>query len=84
MKVSFDGLRKSIALAYNDHARTIHHLENINYREINKLKETCEELRTMLGFLMIVQDEEDPDDCNDLSDSVNLISILPENSEAGE
>lgn len=78
MKVSFDGLRKNIAQAYNDHARTINKLEDIDECELNELKETCEELRAMLGWLMLVQDDEEPDDCNDLSESVTLISTIPD------
>lgn len=77
MKVSFDGLRSNIAQAYNDHATIINKLDYLYESELHELKKSCEELRSMLGFLMIVQDDEDPDDCNDMS-AIKLISTLPD------
>lgn len=80
MKVSFDGLRKNIAQAYNGLARTINNIDvdEINESTQSELNETCDELRAMLGWLMLVQDEDDKDDCNDLSESVKLISTIPD------
>lgn len=83
MKVSFDGLRSNIAQAYNDHARTINKLEDVDKWEFNELKTTCDELRALIGILMCVEDDEDPNDCNDMSD-IKLISTLPEEVEAGK
>lgn len=81
MKVSFDGLRSSIAQAYNDHAIAIKNLKDVDKWEFNELKTTCDELRALIGILMCVEDDEDPDDCNDMS-ATKLISTLPEESEA--
>lgn len=69
MKVSFDGMRRNIARSYNEMAIK---LKDIPLDE--NQKEAIEQLRSNIGGLLCVYDDEVPD-CNDLSEMVELVSI---------
>ncbi len=74
MKVSFDGLRKNIARAYNDLAQSM-----LNYDDKETIDERMDDLRSMIGGLLAVYIPDDPDgDCNNLADDVKLIDVAEE------
>jgi hypothetical protein len=75
MKVSFDGLRRKIASEFNYFV--IHAIDDLTESQ----KEKLNGLRSMLFGLMLCSDDSDPDDCNDLSDTVKLQVIISENEE---
>ncbi len=76
MKVSFDGIRKNIARAYNEVVRCF----------VDESEEATEnalmELRQMLQGLMACYDpEKQPGDFNELVDDVVLTSLRPDEEE---
>lgn len=67
MKLSFDGIRKNLAGAYNDLAST-----ELSYEQ----REIMRWMRQCVGGLLAAYDPRDqPSDCNMLADEVELIPI---------
>lgn len=73
MKLSFDGIRKNLAGAYNDLAAT-----ELSYEQ----REIMRWMYQIVGGLLSSYDPRDqPGDCNMLADEVELIAI-PEEEDA--
>ena len=73
MRLSFDGIRKNLAGAFNDLAAT--ELSD-DQREIMRW------MRQIVGGLLASYDPRDqPDDCNMLADEIELLSIPDEDWE---
>lgn len=74
MKLSFDGIRKNLAGAYNDLASTELSSEQ---REIMRW------MRQIVGGLLAAYDPRDqPRDCNMLADEVELLPVPDDNEES--
>jgi len=71
MKVSFDGLRRNIALCWNEY------IESLSSEWESDRLEALDNLRFNISNLMCVYDDNIADDCNDLSD----IKILSQDME---
>ena len=63
MKISFDGLRRNIARAFNDVVR-------------DPSCENMEDLRMHIANLLAVYDDDVKGDCNELSDDVKLLEVI--------
>ncbi len=75
MRVSFDSLRRKLASNFNDFV--IHSIDDLTESQ----KEKLNSYRSMLFNLLLLSDDSDPDDCHDLSETVKLQVIIPENEE---
>lgn len=74
MKISFDGLRKNIAVDFNTLVREMKYLGG--ECSAKYLKEYINNLRGSIGGLMSCYDPEQmPDDFNDLSEEVELLEL---------
>jgi hypothetical protein len=62
MKISFNGLRKNIARAFNTFL-------------IDRTDDNLDELRSHLGMLMAIYDDDIDGDCDDLTDIVHIVEI---------
>lgn len=71
MKISFDGLRRNIALDFNDLAKRIKYLDLDN-----DLSAEMNILRGSIGGLIACYDSKQmPEDFNDLSEEIKLIEV---------
>lgn len=76
MKLSFDGIRKNLARSFNDLAET-----DLSFEQ----REIMREMRQIVGGLLCAYDPRDqPDDCNMLADSVELLEIPNEDADADD
>ena len=75
MKISFDGARKNLGIAFNDFAN---HANALSMPD--DAKEALRELRKYVGVMMAIYDPDNKDDdCHDLSDVVELDEIATTN-----
>lgn len=75
MKISFDGLRKNIAVNFNALAEDVQDLESFMDKKTG-LADRINKLRSSLGALMSCYDSEQmPDDFNDLSGKIKLLEL---------
>jgi hypothetical protein len=73
VKLSFDGIRKNLAGAFNDLAST---------ELSDEQREIMRWMRQIIGGLLAAYDPRDqPDDCNMLADEVELLPISGEENE---
>ena len=75
MKLSFDGIRKNLASAFNDMAAT-----ELSFEQ----REIMRDMRRFVGGLLCAYDPRDqPDDCNMLADEVELLPIPDDEDDDG-
>lgn len=68
MKLSFDGIRMTLAAQFNDLAET-----ELSFDQ----RQIMHDLRMTVGGLLAAYDERDqPDDCNMLADEIKLARIV--------
>lgn len=73
MRLSFDGIRRNLAYAFNDLASTELTLEQ---------REPMRQMRMFVGGLLAAYDPRDqPDDGNMLADKIELLSIPDDDEE---
>lgn len=76
MKVSFDGIRKNIAGAYNTM------VISLDGQELNdSQKDAIDGLRSMIFGLLCIYDDSDKEGFSDLSDKIKLQRIYLEDEE---
>lgn len=76
MKISFDGLRKNIALDLNNLIESVNESPNVSYLAENEIKPYLGSLRRSIGALLACYDRDQmPDDFNDLSDEIKLLEL---------
>lgn len=82
MKVSFDGLRKNIVVAYKTTISAYREVLDVYGPELNEdslttLAESLDDMREMVGSLLCCYDNESIKNDNDMHDLSNLIDSLP-------
>lgn len=88
MKVSIDGLRKNLMIAYNEAVhgyRNINQPDGLKYLGMDQLKTGIDDLRTLIGgFLCMFSDNTD-DLCSDMSEHCDkLLFADPEDADEDE
>jgi len=70
MKVSFDGSRRNLAIAYNNLAIAIKEIDEYNTKifGMTNVYKGLSEVKEIIGFLLACYDDEIKDDFNDLSE----------------
>lgn len=74
MKVSFDGARRNLAIAYNNLAIAINEMDkkNLESFEITNVYKRLSEVKEIVGAFLAIYDDEVENDFNDLSEIINV------------